>query len=124
MLQNVRDIILMWQYRTLTPYGKVQIVNALLSSTFAHKLLCLPSPPDNVFKKYKEMIVKFVWTGYANKVQYVKAIQEYEVGGLKLNDVELKDIALKSSWVQRLNIVNAQEESAFYIPLPIKMQLI
>ena len=70
------------------------------------------------------MIVKFVWVGYANKVQYVKAIQEYWVGGLKLNDLELKDIALKSSWVQRLNIVNAQEESAFYIPLPIKMQLI
>ena len=122
LLQKVRDKILMWRYRTLTPYGKVQIINTLLGSLFAYKLQCLPLPPDAIKKKYKELIIKFLWAGYADKVNYEKTIQQYSVGGLKLMDLEAKDIALKTSWVAKLNNENISE--IFYVPLPIKSKLI
>ena len=117
LLQKVRDKIMMWRFRTLTPSGKVQIMNSLLSSVFAYKLLCLPTPLENILKQYKEKIVKFLWAGYANKIPYFKAIQNLEIGGLKLADLQIKDKALKTSWVAKSSQENCTSPLSMVLPI-------
>ena len=89
LLQKVRDIITMWRYRTMSPIGKVQVINSLIASLFVYKFICLPSPPDEIFTKFKEITNEFLW-GKTLKIAYDKIILDTQEGGLKLLDLSAK----------------------------------
>ena len=55
LLQKVRDTVMMWRKRGLTPYGKVQVVNSFVSSLYTYKFLCLPSPLHEYFDNYNRV---------------------------------------------------------------------
>ena len=88
----------MWKYRTITPLGKIQVINSLVSTLVVYKMLCLPNPTIAFMSEYMEIISHFLW-GKSNKFRYDRVIQNYEHGGLKLVDLESKNAALKLSWV-------------------------
>ena len=49
-LQRVRDMITMWRNRDLTPMGKGQVVNSLISSIFSYRfMLTFPPSSTNLF---------------------------------------------------------------------------
>ena len=98
LLSKCQSILATWRHRGLTTIGRICIVNTLVSSLLSHKLAILPYPPPEFFKKYKTIILDFIWNKRRHKIRYEKLIQDYDNGGLKLIDTEAKMIALKAKW--------------------------
>ena len=74
------------------------MINSLIQSKLVHKLSCLPTPPDVFFKKYKTLIKGFLWGDSPVKIAYDRLMQDYPKLGLKLVDLETKNVALKAAW--------------------------
>ena len=121
----MRDRILMWRYRTLTQYGKIQVINMLIASQAAYRFMCLPSPQEKSFDDYKTMVREFLWGEKTPpKTNYNKSLQDYEVG-LKLIDLEAKDLSLKAGWANKaMSAMIEPEVSPLYYRLPIQSPII
>ena len=99
LLGKVDCILNKWKNQNLTILGKITIINCLVNSLFTHKLYALPTPGNQFYKKYKEKIVQFIWNGKVPKIGYNKLVQDKNKLGLKLVDLETKEVALKASLV-------------------------
>ena len=78
---------------------------------FIHKLTALPSPGSDFFKKYMLRLTKFIWGERIPQISYNKFVQDYENMGLELIDLNLKETALKASWVAKLYEADDSEYS-------------
>ena len=90
-----------WKARSTSLIGKVLLINTLLMSQSVYKFLCLTDPPNDFFKKVKQLVVNFLWDGKKAKIAYNTLINSTEQGGLKLVDIETKYRALKMIWVKK-----------------------
>ena len=50
--------------------GRICIANSLIASLLSQKLAVLPMPDENFFKKYKKIVLDFIWQKGMHKVQY------------------------------------------------------
>ena len=78
--------------------GKICIINTLITSQIMHKLAILPFPTESFIKKYKHMILSFLWGNGVHKISYEKLTQDYPNGELRLFDIQKKAIAMKAKW--------------------------
>ena len=62
-LNKVKEILAMWNHRSLTLQGKIVVVNNLTASLFNHLFMSLPSPKTEFFFEYKRIIKEFLWEG-------------------------------------------------------------
>ena len=85
----------MWKHRNLSIIGKICIVNTLITSLSAYRLVVLPTPEENFFKKYRQIVLEFMWNQKPAKIGYHKLIQDYESEGLRLIDLHTKAITIK-----------------------------
>ena len=120
ILPKVEEILHTWSKRQLTTIGRITIINSLISTLFVHKFLALPSPTSQFFTMYKKLITKFLWSDGPAKIAYNKLIQDHENMGLKLVDLELKDLALKAAWPVRWNNKDPGDSKLILNQLPIK----
>ena len=121
-LVKMEGILNSWHNRILTPIGKIMVINTLISSMLVHKFMCLPSPNEAFFRKYKEMITSFLWNSKTPKIRYSKIVQDYVNNSLKLVDLKTRDLALKASWVTRWKTAERLESAELdwvYINLPV-----
>ena len=95
LLDKVTNICKIWAHRSMTLLGRITIVNTLIIPILLYRLQVLPSPSKVFFAKLRQTISYFLWEGKKPKMSYKKLIQSYEKGGLKLQDPELKNVALK-----------------------------
>ena len=91
-----------WQARSATLIGKITVINALIMSQTVYKLICLNTPDVNFMKKVKTLITNFLWENKKAKIAYKKLILPIADGGLKLVDLEKKDLTLKIAWVKKV----------------------
>ena len=119
-LKKVQATIERWSNRNISLFGKITIINTLLNSLFAHKFLAVPSPDESFFKEYRRMVVDFLWNKSVPRIAYKKLIQNYNKLGLKLVDLELKDLSLKASWPVKLKEREFDEIPWLYQNYPIK----
>lgn len=84
-----------WKCRSLTPIGKIQIINSIANSFFMYKLQVLMSPPAKDLVKYKRMITQFLWDNRRSKISYDRLIASFSQGGLQLRDLSLINTAIK-----------------------------
>ena len=103
VLTKVENILKSWQHRKLSLLGKIKMINSLMTTQFLYKFMVLPSPDEFFFRFYKRLILDFLWEGGAPRIRYNKLIQRYEEGGLKLADLEAKNWAIKTKWVEYLS---------------------
>ena len=118
-LEKVDNILSSWINRDLTLMGKIVVVNSLINTIFIHKLLALPSPPQVFFKMYKNRIKEFLWGEKPHAIAYNRLVQDYDKVGLRLQDLQTKDTALKAAWPLRLR-KTGDACTWFYHNLPIK----
>ena len=83
-----------------------------------HKLLALPSPLQVFSKMYRNKIVNFLWDGKTPRIAYHKLIRDYDQLGLKLIDLETKNIALKAAWIPKW--FHKKDTDWIYCTLPVK----
>ena len=99
---KAQGILEMWTKRNLTLMGKVLIANTLIGSLLVYKLTVLPTPADSFIKKFKGLVTNFIWNKKKPKIAMKILKGRKEDGGLGLFDIQVKDKALKISWVSIL----------------------
>lgn len=126
LIDKVKSLITLWSSRHLTIMGKILLCNTLLTSQWIYKLLMVITPPQNLFYRYKRLILDFIWDSKPPRIRYKKLIKNKLIGGLGLIDLELKDLSLKASWVPRILQANPTTSWVIfvYFHLPIKDPLI
>ena len=81
--------------------GKILVINSLIVPLFVYRLQVLLSPTDTIYHSFKKLITDFLWDNKKkSNVLYNRLIAPYEMSGLKMQDLRLKDQALKCKWVQ------------------------
>lgn len=81
---KIENTLNSWKWRSLTPIGKIQIVNSITNAYFVYKLQVLPSPTEKQIMNYKKMVVNFIWDGKKSKIAYNRLIASNINGGLQL----------------------------------------
>ena len=59
-ITDIKKLILVWNTRHLTPYGKV-VIKSLLMSKITHILLSLPSPSQQAITQLEGLFAYFLW---------------------------------------------------------------
>ena len=89
LVKKLEVVIHSWKSRSLTPLGKIAVVNSLMISIFVYQLLSLPSPDKILEVKIWNLIKGFLWENRRAKVKYDKIIQRLENGGKCFSRVKL-----------------------------------
>jgi hypothetical protein len=100
-INRLQEIVNTWCLRKMTLKGKVIIINSLLVSQFIY-LGTVFHTPKWALKKYKEIILNFLWNKKPPKVKYTNIISDISEGGLKVQDIETKLKAVKVKWLHAI----------------------
>jgi hypothetical protein len=106
-LNKIQEIVNICFLRKMTLKGKVTIINSLLASQLIYIGTVFHTPPW-VVKKYKEIIINFLWDNKPPKVKYTNVIGNIEEGGLKLHDIEAKIKSIKIKWLHAICDISTQ----------------
>ena len=98
LLGKAKQVLELWHHRQLSLMGKVVVINTLIASLFVY-LLQSVNIPNNFVNKFNELILAFLWQGKCPKIPLEFLQGEKEARGLKLVNMELKDISLKTRWI-------------------------
>ena len=102
IITKVRNVLNSWANRSISLYGKVCVVNTLVSSLFVYKMMVLPTMPRKYLNMFEEEVNKYLWGGKRAKIS-MKALQlGKKSGGLNLVDLRKREIALKCTWVKTM----------------------
>ena len=104
LLDKSKGILELWKGRQLSLHGKVLIINSLVASLFVHRMYVMDSIQSKYIKQFEKLITKFIWNGRWPKIPLEKLQNSKECGGLNLVDIQLKDRALKASWVHYVSL--------------------
>ena len=101
-INDIKNLIRLWQARKLSPYGKVTVIKSLFLSKITHLLLTLPSPDQSLFNELDTLFNSFLWNNKPPKFR--KGIMEADIidGGLRLHNFQKFDQTLKLGWAKRL----------------------
>ena len=107
IIEKMKSILLKWSKRSMSLFAKIIIVNTLIASLFVYKMTVLPTMTPELLTKINKEISKFIWNGRRPKIKESVLKMQKSEGGAGLVDLEIKDKALKISWVKIL----AEEEN-------------
>ncbi len=118
VLKNISKIVELWENRNLSLIGKVLVVNTLMGSHFVYKLSALESPSDDQKKQFNDIITNYIWNRKRPKIKRNILVGKKDQGGLKLVDIEKKDMSLKIQWVRRIIDSDSISSKLAYYFLP------
>ena len=99
ILEKFKKTLNIWKARSLTLIGRIVVYNTLVVPIAIQKLQCLPTPTKEFFNKVRKIVTNFIWMGKKPMLAYDRLMLPYEMGGLRLADLEKKESALKCNWV-------------------------
>ena len=68
-IATMEKLINNWNYRYLTPFGKITVIKSLCLSKLSHLALVLPNPTNDMIKRVENMFFKFIWGGNMKKLE-------------------------------------------------------
>ena len=101
LITSMRDTLNIWKYRGLTLAGKIQIFKCLAVSKTLYACTML-SPSKQFIDQINSLKKEFVWRGKRPKIKHSTLIGDYKEGGYKDVDTEVKIVALKIVWINKL----------------------
>ena len=108
VLNNFNTILSLWKTRSLTLFGKIQVLKSLAIPKlyYVSTKTCLS---DHFIKSVESSITDFIWNGKKPKIKRNTLIGDYNVGGLKLPDFKLM---IKSARVkQAIKLITSEQVS-------------
>ena len=91
----------LWKSRNLTIYGRCQVLKSLAMPKLFY--ICnVMVPPKHVILNVKRKILEFIWNTKRPKVKYQILTKDYDNGGIKLPDIELRLQTQRVLWAKRL----------------------
>ena len=101
-IREIKNLLIQWSKRNLTPFGKITVLKSLVISKINHLILSLPNPTDRILQELNSLFFKFIWNGSIDKIKRKISIKDYKEGGLRMVDISTFVHALKLTWVRRL----------------------
>ena len=103
LLDKTKKCLGNWTNRGLSLMGKITVVNTLVASLYVYKMMVLCTIPDKVVKTFESIVTSFIWNNRKAKISLRTLQKQKSVGGLNLVNLKIRDIALKTTWVQILD---------------------
>ena len=94
IVNSIRKTLGFWKKRRLKLKGKVIVVNSLIMSRLVY-VMNVMDVPEKVMKEVEGMVNNFLWEGKGVRIAREVLENEYEDGGLKLVNLEVKKKALR-----------------------------
>ena len=101
VLQNLNSVLNLWKLRSLTIYGRTEIVKSLAMPKKMYVCEMLV-PSENFLKQVKSKIFTFVWKNKPPRVAYDVLVKTKLQGGLKFPDIFNKVKTQNIMYVKRL----------------------
>ena len=105
-----QKLIRYWQYRNLTPIGRIAVIKSLILPKFNHLFVSLPTP-ERFLKEINTLIFGYLWAGKPEKISRQNLFKKYQNGGLKMIDIYKFEKSQKVSWSKR---IASQNDRAWY----------
>ena len=102
LINKTAQILNQWRQRDLTLMGKITIINTLIASLFIHKFTVLPQMPTCYLKRIYNLFSNFIWNHAKPKIALRTLQLNKAEGGLGLANLEIRDQAIKTTWIQML----------------------
>ena len=101
-VKEIENVLNVWSNQVLSPIGKITIIKTLVISKLNHLFLTLPYPKNLLLNQLTNSIFSFIWENKPDKIKRDILTQAYELGGLKMLDIENYIKGLKLTWIRRL----------------------
>ena len=85
--REIKNVLIQWSKRKLTPYGKITIIKSLAMAKMNHYIMSLPNPNYHFLEDLNILFYNFVWNNKIDRVKRTVAIKPYKQGGLKMIDI-------------------------------------
>ena len=124
LFDKTEAILNKWKHRSISLIGKVTIINSLVASLFVYKMQVLPLMLEKELGKFNQLITDFIWNGRKPKIklEYLQNLKQNF--GLRLVNLQVRDIALKNAWVKRSVLKDRDDTVLMLAKYHIKPQII
>ena len=102
ILIQIKEEIVKWNKRNITPLGKVVLIKSLFLAKINHILSLLPIPSKHFTKELQKIFFKFIWNNNPDKIKRQTMFEPIKRGGLNMPDVNKIMLATKAAWFRRL----------------------
>ena len=102
-LHDIQKILNRWSKRDLSPLGRITVLKSLIVSKLTYLFINLPDPPSEFIKELQSSLFAFLWNNKPAKIKKSVVCKSYTDGGLQMIDVKSYIIALKLTWLKRIN---------------------
>ena len=77
-------------------------MKTLILPVLNHIIITLPNPTQDILKKVSELIFTFIWNSPVHRVIKELLQKDFCEGGIKMINLNLFILALKTTWVRKL----------------------
>ena len=85
-LRSLSETLAGWKWRTLTLYGKIQVVKTFVIPKFMFRASLMCST-KKVMKELNSIIFRFIWKG-RDKIKRLALMSDYKNGGLRMPHIK------------------------------------
>ena len=100
VIDKIDPILKRWSKRSLSLFGKIQVVNSLIGSLFVYKMSVLCCISKKMLQDIMFKVESFIWAGHKPKIPARVLQLPASEGGANLVNFVAKDYSLKMSWVR------------------------
>ena len=101
IIEDLPKMLHMWKKRYTTTLGKITILKTFILPKLIHLFTVLPKPPPSDIKQINTLFYHFIWNNKPEKIKRVVINKPYQLGGLKMIDLDKFVDALQLTWVKR-----------------------
>ena len=100
-VEEVKNLINLWNRRKLTFYGKITIIKSTLLPKFTY-LMQSTETPTSIINLLNTLFYKFLWNNKSEKIKRLTLIGDKTKGGLEMVDLDIYQKTLKMKWIKSL----------------------
>ena len=100
-IQKLQTKLDLWKARNLTLFGKVLIIKSLGLSQTVYAASNV-NVPNEIKYTIKNKLFGFLWNNKKDKIKRECIYQDYDKGGIRMTDVDVRIKALRLAWIPRL----------------------
>ena len=99
LIEKAKNITSLWHHRGLSIFGKILVLNSLVSSLFIYRLNPSIKIPEEFYVVMEKVFLNFVWSGRSSKIKWELLTGLKNEGGAGLANLKAKTISLQLGWM-------------------------
>ena len=101
-IKDILDELRNWEYRLISPMGRLVVVKSLGLSKITNVASTLPTISMASIDKLENKLFEFIWTKHKTKIKKTEAKLPYYKGGLNFPDIRSSWMSFKFSWIRKI----------------------